>query len=131
MTLDNVFVCEQVEDILVVVPQRDFMSARDAELRDAYNDTYRKLSADGVLHLIFDLSGLDYFGSTFVGIMIRLAKVNNGRGGRTVLCHLNDETQNILKQLMLLENHQIESLWIRAETREMGIEWLKSQAAAE
>lgn len=131
MTLDNVFACEQVEHVLVVVPHRDFMSARDAELRDAYNDTCRKLSADGVLHLIFDLSELDYFGSTFVGIMIRLAKVNSGRGGRTVLCHLNDETQNILKQLMLLENHQIESLWTRVETRGIGIEWLKSQAAAE
>ena len=97
MTQDNVFACEQVEDsILVVVPQRDFMSARDAELRDAYNDTYRQLCADGVLHLVFDLSGLDYFGSAFVGIMIRLAKVNNNRGGRTVLCHLNDETRNKL-----------------------------------
>ncbi len=128
---DDIFQYEGIGNILVVRPMRDFMSVRDADLRDAYNETYRRLLQDDFRHLIFDLKQLNYFGSTFVGIMIRLAKKVGDGGGRTVLCHLNDATRGILKQLMLLENAHTESLWRRAETREIAVAWLESQNASE
>ena len=124
---EDVFEYEVNGDILVVIPVRDFMSIRDADLRDAYNETYRRLTTEDLKHLVFDFEQLNYFGSTFVGIMIRLAKKTNGNGGTTVLCNLSDEIRSILKQLMLLENDKTASFWKRAQTREIAIEWLQTE----
>jgi len=123
----GIFQFETVGDILIVVPVRDFMTVRDTDLRDAYNETYRLLSGDTVRHLIFDFAHLDYFGSSFVGILIRLARKSRGDGGGTVLVHMNDEIQRILKQLMLLENPNTDFFWKLAETRAAAIEWLNTE----
>ena len=76
-------------------------------------------------HLIIDFSHVSYFGSTFVGMMIRLAKRAADSGGRTVLCHLNDDVRTILKQLMLLENSKADFFWKPAETLEIAIQSLQ------
>lgn len=123
----SVFEYEAVGDILTVTPIRDFAAVRDGDMRDAYNETYRRVSSDSVRHLVFDLQHLTYIDSTFVGIMIRLAKKARAGGGSMVLCGLNDEIRGILRQLMLLENSSVESLWQRAETREVATAWLQSQ----
>ena len=124
---EDVFEYEVNGDILVVIPVRDFMSLRDSDLRDAYNETYRRLTTEDLKHLVFDFAQLNYFGSTFVGIMIRLAKKTRDGGGVTVLCNLSDEIRSILKQLMLLENDHTASFWKRAQTREIAIEWLQTE----
>lgn len=122
-----IFEVESVGPILVVVPQRHLMTVRDAELRDAYNNAYRLLSQDTIDHLVIDLEHLEYFSSTFVGILIRLARKTQGSNGATVLTNLNDEVRRILKQLMLLENPNTEFLWTQMDTREAGIQWLQAE----
>jgi hypothetical protein len=99
------------------------ISLRDGDMRDAYNEAYRLFVTGSACHLMFDLSNLSYFDSTFVGIMIRLAKKASGE---TVLCHLSDGIQGILKQLMLLENPKTDFFWKQMETRESAIQWLRS-----
>ncbi len=84
------------------------MEFRDNDIRNAYNEAYRLLSQPGTKHLVVDFSLLDYFGSTFVGILIRLAKKASGNQGQTLLCHLSENMRDMLKSLMLLENTKIE-----------------------
>ncbi len=127
----SVFDYQTNEDILIVTPVRDFRMVRDSDIRDAYNETYRQLTCDSVCHLIFNFSNLSYIDSTFVGIMIRLAKKARDGGGKMVLCHLSDEIRGILKQLMLLETPNIASFWKRAETLEIALEGLQSKQAEE
>ncbi|MCH2203712.1 MAG: STAS domain-containing protein [Fuerstiella sp.] len=122
----TVFDYETIGDILIVTPVRDLTSFRDQELRNAYNEAYRQLMNDSLRHLIFDLSHLDHFGSTFVGMMLRLAKKSCDNEGSTVLCHLSDNVGHILKQLMLLENPKTDFLWKRTETRANAIKWIQS-----
>jgi anti-anti-sigma factor len=62
--------------------------------------------------LVIDFSKLDYFGSTFVGILIRLAKRARGNGGEAYLCCLSDNMRDMLKTLMLLENTKTDFFWI-------------------
>ncbi len=123
----QVFEFDSAGTILIVVPQRNLMTVRDTEVRDAYNEAYRLLSQDTVQHLIIDFKHLDYFSSTFVGILIRLARKTHGDGGAAVLTNLNEEVRRILKQLMLLENPNTEFLWTQKETREDAIRWLQAE----
>lgn len=120
----TVFQFERQSDILVVVPHGPFLEFRDLDIRNAYNDAYRMLSEDGVRHLLVDFSRLDYFGSTFIGILIRLAKkVRSGRG-EAVLCHLTDSMHGMMKTLMLLENTKTDFYWGCFPTRNEAIAWL-------
>lgn len=130
MTTDSeIFQFVSHDDILVVMPVRDFMSLRDSDLRDAYNETYRLLMDGSVRHLIFDFEQMDYFGSTFVGIMIRLARKTRQNGGEAVLCNVSDDMLSMLKQLMLLENTATDFFWHKADDRAAAIDWLQKQDA--
>ncbi|MCH2211923.1 MAG: STAS domain-containing protein [Fuerstiella sp.] len=122
----TVFDYETIGDILIVTPKRDVTSFRDHELRDAYNEAYRQLMSGSLRNIIFDLSHLDHFGSTFVGMMLRLAKRSGDNGGSTVLCHMSDNVRHILKQLMLLENPKTGFLWRQMPTRANAVEWIES-----
>lgn len=125
----EVFQFTTQDDILIVMPVRDFMSLRDSDLRDAYNDTYRLLMDGSIRHLIFDFEQMKYFGSTFVGIMIRLARKTRQSGGEALLCNMSDEMKAMLKQLMLLENTTTDFFWRNTESRDDAINWLQQQNA--
>lgn len=111
MTPNSPFQFEQSDAVLIVTPQGRQTQYRDEELRHAYNETYRRLSDEGVTHLLFDFSKMDYFGSTFVGIMIRLARKARQCGGEAVLCSLSGNMQEMMKSLMLLENTKTDFYW--------------------
>lgn len=114
----NVFDFEQSGDVLILVANGPFMEFRDNDIRNAYNEAYRRLSEPGIRHLLVDFSRLEYFGSTFVGILIRLAKRARAGGGEAVLCHLSDNMKDLLKTLMLLENVKTDFYWVPFATRE-------------
>lgn len=117
----TVFEFLRLADVLVMIPHGPFMEFRDADIRNAYNEAYRLLSEDDVRHLLIDFSQLDYFGSTFVGILIRLArKVRSGKG-EAALCHLSDNMCGMLKTLMLLENTKTDFYWNQFATREIAL----------
>jgi anti-anti-sigma factor len=120
----KVFEFEQVGDVLVLVPHGPFLEFRDNDIRNAYNEAYRRLSEPGAKHLMVDFSGLDYFGSTFVGILIRLAKKARGNKGEAVLCHLSDNMMDLLRTLMLLENPKTDFYWTPYPTRKDALKAL-------
>ncbi|MCA9035478.1 MAG: STAS domain-containing protein [Planctomycetaceae bacterium] len=121
----NVFEFDQQGNVLVVTPNGPFMEFRDNDIRNAYNDAYRLLCAEDVKHLLIDFSRLDYFGSTFVGILIRLSKKVRGDGGEAYLCHLTDNMRQMMKTLMLLENTKTDFFWRQCESLEEGLASLK------
>ncbi|MEQ9408554.1 MAG: STAS domain-containing protein [Fuerstiella sp.] len=112
-----VFDFERSGNVLVVVPRGSLMEFRDADIRNAYNDTYRFLDDPAITHLLIDFSRLEYFGSTFVGMLIRLAKKARAGGGEAVLCSLSDNMQQMMKTLMLLENTKTDFFWVPFDSR--------------
>ena len=123
-----VFEFVQESDVLVLIPHGPFMNFRDNEVRTAYNEAYRLLSQPEIHHLLVDFSLLDYFGSTFVGILIRLARKVRSDGGQAVLCHVSDNMQQMLRTLMLLENPKIEFSWTLQGSRVEALKMFQSAA---
>ncbi|MCA9050434.1 MAG: STAS domain-containing protein [Planctomycetaceae bacterium] len=125
-----VFSYKQLGDVLVVSANGTFMEFRDNDIRNAYNDTYRLLGAPDVRHLLFDFSGMSFFGSTLVGILIQLAKKVRTDGGEAVLCCLSDDMKDVMKSLMLLENTRTNFFWVAYETQQAAITALAEKSAA-
>ena len=124
----NDFECVKQGDILIVTPFRDFKSVQESELRDAYNGIYRQFMESSVRNLIIDFSHVNYFGSTFVGMMIRLTNKTRSVGGETVLCCMNKDICTLLQQLMLLEHPGTKFFWKGSNTRESAVQLLQQPA---
>ena len=125
----QVFEFEQSGDVLILTAHGPFMEFRDNDIRNAYNEAYRRLCEPGLRHLLVDFSMLDYFGSTFVGILIRLAKRARGNGGEAYLCHLSENMRDMLKTLMLLENTKTDFFWVPFPDRATAMNALAAKAS--
>ena len=128
MSQDKViFEYEQSGNVLIVVANGPFLEFRDNDIRNAYNEAYRRLSDPETKHLLVDFAKLDYFGSTFVGILIRLAKKARSNKGEAVLCHLSDNMKDMLKTLMMLENPKTDFYWVPYPNREAALSALAAK----
>jgi len=132
MTLEKqVFDFDRAHDVLIVVPNGSLMEFRDGDIRNAYNETYRLLSQDDTNHLLVDFSSLTYFGSSFIGMLIRLAKKARQGGGEAVLCNLSDNMRDMMKTMMLLENTKTDFFWVPFNSRDEAIAALAGDKPAE
>ncbi|MGB4709436.1 MAG: STAS domain-containing protein [Fuerstiella sp.] len=116
-----VFEFERSGNLLIVIPTGSLMEFRDSDVRNAYNETYRLLNEPDVMHLLVDFSQLNYFASTFVGMLIRLARKARQGGGQAVLCNLSDNMKQMMKSLMLLENTKTDFYWVAFPSRDEAI----------
>lgn len=123
----QLFEFETQGNVLILTPRGSMMEYRDAELRNAYNEAYRRLMAPEIDHMMIDFSAMDYFGSTFVGMLIRLARKVRSDGGEAALCHLSESMEGMMKQLMLLENQKTDCYWIAFDTRDAALAQLPAQ----
>jgi anti-anti-sigma factor len=113
----QIFDFERQDNILIITPNGPFMDFRDNDIRNGYNEAYRILTDPEMENLIVDFSRMDYFGSTFVGILIRLSKKVCRDGGKAILCNLSDDMKQMMKSLMLLENEKVDFSWMSADNR--------------
>ncbi|MFM7055295.1 MAG: STAS domain-containing protein [Planctomycetota bacterium] len=125
-TEKQLFEFEVSGDVLILTANGPFMEFRDNDIRNGYNEAYRLLCQPGTRHLVVDFSLLDYFGSTFVGILVRLARKARGNQGQALLCHLSDNMREMLKTLMLLENPKIDFSMQQVKTRADALQQLAS-----
>lgn len=123
----QIFGFEQSGDVLILTALGSFMEFRDNDIRNGYNEAYRLLNEPGVRHLLVDFSAMQYFGSTFVGILIRLAKKARSNNGGAALCHMSDNMKDMLKTLMLLENPKIDFSWVAYPDRDSALKALSCQ----
>lgn len=122
----EVFEYEQLDDVLVVTPQGDLFQYRFEALRNAYNDTYRKITDESVKHLLIDFQSVGHFGSAFIGMLIKLAKAVRGGGGEAALCGLTPDMKEVLDNLMLLENVKTDFFWVPHPNRPEALDFLKN-----
>lgn len=125
----QVFEFRRQGNVLILTPNGPFLEFRDSDIRNAYNDAYRILSEPEIKHLMVDFSQMDYFGSTFVGILVRLSKKVRSGGGEAYLCHLTDNMKQMMKTLMLLENTKTDCFWRQCDSCEAGLQLLSENAA--
>lgn len=125
----QIFTFEVSASVLILSANGSFMEFRDSDIRDAYNEAYRLLMQPESRHLLVDFSNLQYFGSTFVGILIRLSQRVHSKGGQSVLCCLSDTMEQMLKSLMLLENPKADFAFRSMPDRAAAMEYLTTSEA--
>lgn len=120
----QIFSFERCGEVLILTAMGSFMEFRDNDIRNGYNEAFRQLCEPGIRHLLVDFSAMQYFGSTFVGILIRLAKKARANKGDAALCHMSDNMKDMLKTLMLLENPKIDFSWVAYPDRDSALKAL-------
>lgn len=124
MTDKQLFEFELHSDVLIVTPNGPFSEFRDNDFRNAYNEAFRLLMEPGTRHLLVDFSNLDYFGSTFVSLLLRLSQKARSSKGEAALCHLSDNMRGMLKTLMLLENPKVDFSMSSHTNRDVALQYL-------
>ena len=76
-----------------------------AEFRDDYNEIRRRLSLTDSQRLIMDLTETTFFGSLFIGMILKLSVAVGNQNGKFALCGLSDQLKELMKKLMLLERN--------------------------
>lgn len=93
------------------------------EFRNDYNEIFRRLVEAEDKRVILDLTETTFFGSMFVGIIMKLAMQINRQNGTMLLCGLSPQLSQLMQSLLLLEKHSdTESHLQHAATREEAIE---------
>jgi len=73
------------------------------------------------VHLLLDLKNSDYFGSSAVGLFMRLWKCARTKKGKMAVVNCSPHAMELLRLI------QAEKLWHIAATREDGLAWLATQ----
>lgn len=73
------------------------------------------------IHLLLDLKSSDYFGSSAVGLFMRLWKCARTKKGKMAVVNCSPHAMELLRLI------QAEKLWHIATTREEGLAWLAAQ----
>lgn len=75
------------------------------DFRHDYNAVCRHIMEAQPPRVILDLQQTTFFGSLFVGTMLKLSMQIRAAGGRMVLCGLSEQLMQLMQQLLLLERH--------------------------
>lgn len=117
------------QDILVLLRQGEFVIVEVSSAIEALDHTSSDILAEMVLNgireteqpmLIFDLSGVELFGSMFLAVMLRCWKACVTRGGMMVICGAGDRVRDLLKIVRL------DMLWPIYATRNEAMTALSS-----
>jgi anti-anti-sigma factor len=121
MSKDALFESEDLGDVVVVSPTRDM---GEFEIASSDVPAYDQLAGltDG-RNVVIDLSQTDYFGSSTIGMFIRLAKHVHARGRAIAFCNLSKHESQVVGI-----THVGQVLDVR-DSRESAIEFVRSDTA--
>lgn len=95
---------ECVDDIVVVTPCGDlgeFVVTQIEKESQAAMQHFQE--SDTCRNIVIDFCNTDYFGSSALGLFVRLWKRVRQRGGRMAMCNLSEHEQEVLKITRLNE----------------------------
>ncbi len=90
-------------DCLIACFTGEISSHGYSEFRNDYNEICRRLNDANSKRLVIDLTETDYFGSLFIGMIVKLSVTIRNQQGQLALCGLSDQLQELMKKLLLLE----------------------------
>lgn len=101
-------ICASPRHILVRL-SGEISTPHYTDFRHDYNTICRHIVDADVPQVILDLEQTTFFGSLFVGTMLKLSMRVRAAGGRMVICGLSEQLMQLMQQLLLLERHAGES----------------------
>ncbi|MEZ6047049.1 MAG: STAS domain-containing protein [Planctomycetaceae bacterium] len=116
----KVFPVEKQPRVLVVTPAGDAVTFKDCDVKWELTTILNMLEKLPFHNLLVDFSGANYFGSTVIGSMVRVASLIRERDGKAAMYGASDEMQVVLDAMNL---HQV---WSQFEDRNEALRWLNS-----
>jgi len=95
---------ECANDVIVVTPSGDLGEFVVNSVGGEAERALKKFQeAHECRHVVIDFCNTDYFGSSALGLFVRLWKRARERGGRMALCNLSEHEIEVLKVVRLSE----------------------------
>jgi Ca-activated chloride channel family protein len=124
-TAAEIIEAERLGDTLVLTPKRNLRELDFQEVEKRLRGVVQRLKNDpSIRHLVVDFARTDQFGSTALGLLVRLRRQVRERGGRMVFCNLSDHAREILAVTRL------EDFWPAFATRREAIDAVRPVAPA-
>jgi anti-anti-sigma factor len=119
----KVFLAEQKDETLVVIPQGDAIGFRDSDIHGEMKTLLALLDDKAqFVNLVVDLKHAEYFGSTILGGLNSLGLKVRDAGGSAALCNVSEEMRSILKVMNL------DSLWPNFNSRKAALKFVKDSS---
>lgn len=100
---DYGFEITEQENCLVAAFRGEISTNCYTDFRNDYNEICRQLNLSDDKRVILDLTETQYFGSLFIGMIVKMSVTIRHQKGRMALCGLSDQLKELMKQLLLLE----------------------------
>lgn len=105
-------------DVLVLVPAVSIESLNWDVIEQTTQLVLKPVREQVVPMLVVDLTGVTYFGSVFLALLLRCHKLIKSRGGELVICGARGAVRDLLRITAL------DTLWAMYETRNEAVEAL-------
>ena len=112
----KIFQIEHAGRTLIVVPQAESYGFRYTDVHLESNKLLALMRGPDIDDLVVDFGSLHYFGSEFIGALIRLARSVCDGGGRVALCNASE------KMVQVLSNMKLNKLWPYFDTRDEALQ---------
>ena len=105
-------------DLAIIVPSPEVEHLAESLIKPAADLLLAPLRNDPPNHLIVDLEGVRYFGSSFIQFLLRCHEIVKQRGSELVLAGVNDRIRELLTMT------QLDTIWALYDTRAEATEAL-------
>jgi anti-anti-sigma factor len=116
VTTTPLMAVDRVGEMVIVTPLSDLMELAYQEIEATADPILAILSDPSMRKVVVDFHRTDYFGSTALGLFIRLWKRVSERKGRMAFCNLSANERDILQVTKL------DRLWPVCESREEAVQ---------
>jgi anti-anti-sigma factor len=115
------FATAQEGDTIVLTPQVDMGETNADQINAEVGQVLALLNNSQAKYVVLDFHKTEYFGSTALGLFVRLWKTVSGRKGRMAFCNLSDHEKDILRITRL------DSLWHICSSKEDALQRMKDE----
>jgi anti-anti-sigma factor len=100
---DGIFEIEREGDTIIVIPAVDLRELDYQRIEERARTILELLNGSNIKNVVLDFHKTDYFGSTALGVFLKLWKRVSSKNGRMALCNISDNEKEIL-QIMKLDH---------------------------
>jgi anti-anti-sigma factor len=96
-TAGAIFETEEQGDTVIVLPTADLRELDCQRIEAGASKIFELLTADPVKHVVLDFFRTDYYGSTALGLFLKLWKRVRDRQGGMAFCNVSEHERKILR----------------------------------
>ncbi len=108
----NSFETERVGETLVMVPQDNLNELHIEQFQQVIGQVLEQIESHEVRHIVLDFNRTEYYGSSALGVFVKLWKHVRDADGNMAFCHVSPYEREILAVTRL------DKLWTICTTRE-------------